>query len=94
MFKARDALEANWLKGPKAAGKAIYLSGHTDSVYCVQFDEEKIITGSRDRTIRVWDINNFYLSACDWRTRREGLLQSESCSERSTILISIWQRRA
>lgn len=59
MYKARKALDANWRKGPKDAGKAIYLSGHTDSVYCLQFDEEKIITGSRDRTIRVWDINNF-----------------------------------
>jgi len=59
MLKARYDLEANWRRGPERAGKAIYLSGHTDSVYCVQFDEEKIITGSRDRTIRVWDINNF-----------------------------------
>ena len=59
MYKARTLLEANWRKGAKGAGKAIYLSGHTDSVYCLQFDEEKIITGSRDRTIRVWDINNF-----------------------------------
>ena len=59
MYKARVALEQNWRAGPKDAGKAVYLSGHTDSVYCVQFDEEKIITGSRDRTIRVWDINNF-----------------------------------
>ena len=59
MHKARRELDANWRKGAKGAGKAIYLAGHTDSVYCLQFDEEKIITGSRDRTIRVWDINNF-----------------------------------
>src|SRR5690606_14363062 len=32
------------------------LMGHSDSVYCVQFDKEKIISGSRDRTIRVWDM--------------------------------------
>ncbi len=59
MYKARTLLDKNWTLGPAGAGKAVYLSGHTDSVYCVQFDEEKIITGSRDRTIRVWDINNF-----------------------------------
>ncbi|QIW95497.1 hypothetical protein AMS68_001015 [Peltaster fructicola] len=57
MYRARKELDANWRKGAAQAGKATYLSGHTDSVYCVQFDEEKIITGSRDRTIRVWDIN-------------------------------------
>ena len=59
MYQARVDLDENWKKGAKGAGKAIYLAGHTDSVYCLQFDEEKIITGSRDRTIRVWDINNF-----------------------------------
>ncbi|KAI5370012.1 Putative F-box domain, WD40/YVTN repeat-like-containing domain superfamily [Septoria linicola] len=59
MYKARVELQKNWRAGADKAGKAIYLSGHTDSVYCLQFDEEKIITGSRDRTIRVWDINTY-----------------------------------
>ncbi|KAJ6106025.1 hypothetical protein N7512_009542 [Penicillium capsulatum] len=52
MFLVRRALEHRWKEGKAAA---IYLHGHTDSVYCAQFDENKIITGSRDRTIRVWD---------------------------------------
>ncbi|PGH11334.1 hypothetical protein AJ79_04950 [Helicocarpus griseus UAMH5409] len=52
MYAVRRALEARWKEGKAAA---IYLHGHKDSVYCVQFDENKIITGSRDRTIRVWD---------------------------------------
>ncbi|PYI17257.1 WD40 repeat-like protein [Aspergillus violaceofuscus CBS 115571] len=52
MFLVRRALEHRWKQGKAAA---IYLHGHTDSVYCAQFDEDKIITGSRDRTIRVWD---------------------------------------
>lgn len=52
MFLVRRALEQRWKEGKAAA---IYLHGHKDSVYCAQFDENKIITGSRDRTIRVWD---------------------------------------
>ncbi|KAJ5540014.1 hypothetical protein N7513_008346 [Penicillium frequentans] len=52
MFLVRRALEHRWKEGKAAA---IYLHGHQDSVYCAQFDEDKIITGSRDRTIRVWD---------------------------------------
>ncbi|THH30480.1 hypothetical protein EUX98_g3691 [Antrodiella citrinella] len=32
------------------------LSGHTDSVYCLEFDSSKIITGSRDKTIKVWSL--------------------------------------
>lgn len=36
MFLVRRALEQRWADGKAAA---IYLQGHTDSVYCVQFDE-------------------------------------------------------
>lgn len=54
MHSAREQVNANWDAG---RGRAVYMAGHTDSVYCVQFDEQKIITGSRDRTIRVWDLN-------------------------------------
>ncbi|KAJ3559376.1 hypothetical protein NP233_g11276 [Leucocoprinus birnbaumii] len=32
------------------------LRGHTDSVYCVEFDSQRIITGSRDRTIIAWSL--------------------------------------
>ncbi|OQE47234.1 hypothetical protein PENCOP_c001G02180 [Penicillium coprophilum] len=51
-FLVRRALDQRWADGKAAA---IYLQGHQDSVYCSQFDEDKIITGSRDRTVRVWD---------------------------------------
>lgn len=36
IFLIRQALERRWRDGKAAA---IYLQGHTDSVYCVQFDE-------------------------------------------------------
>ncbi|EPS42864.1 hypothetical protein H072_3224 [Dactylellina haptotyla CBS 200.50] len=52
MFEVKSTLKRRWLKGQV---NPTYLKGHTDSVYCVQFDRQKIITGSRDRTIRVWD---------------------------------------
>lgn len=54
MYRARMRLGQNWDKG---VASAVYLNGHTDSVYCVQFDETKIITGSRDRTIRIWTVD-------------------------------------
>jgi F-box and WD-40 domain protein 1/11 len=56
MYKARMTINRRW-KGTNPS--AIYLNGHTDSVYCCQFDEDKIITGSRDRTIRVWDMKTY-----------------------------------
>jgi F-box and WD-40 domain protein 1/11 len=57
MCAARRKIEKNW---KTEYPKAVYFVGHTDSVYCCQFDEDKIITGSRDRTIRVWDLNHPY----------------------------------
>jgi len=56
MYRARWHINRNW---EKSSPKAVYFSGHTDSVYCCQFDENRIITGSRDRTIRVWDLNTY-----------------------------------
>ncbi|KAI4259537.1 MAG: hypothetical protein LQ352_000724 [Teloschistes flavicans] len=56
MWKTRKALHQRWTDGHAAA---IYLEGHYDSVYCVQFDEDKILTGSRDRTIRIWDARTY-----------------------------------
>ncbi|KAF9343705.1 hypothetical protein BGX26_005327 [Mortierella sp. AD094] len=49
----RKALEARWRSIP-AKTKLI---GHEDSVYCIQFDNTKIVTGSRDRTIKFWDFH-------------------------------------
>lgn len=56
MYKTRKTIDRRWKSSNPSA---IYLNGHTDSVYCCQFDEKKIITGSRDRTIRVWDMNTY-----------------------------------
>ena len=56
MFSVRQLIDQRWTRGEAAA---IYLNGHKDSVYCVQFDEHKIITGSRDKTIRVWDTHTY-----------------------------------
>lgn len=30
-----------------------YYRGHTDAVLCVQFDKEKVVSGSKDTTIKV-----------------------------------------
>lgn len=56
LFQVRTLIDKRWRNGEAAA---IYLNGHKDSVYCAQFDEQKIITGSRDNTIRVWDAHTY-----------------------------------
>ena len=52
VYETRHKLEERWKSGrvePKA------LKGHSDSVYCVHYNEDIIVTGSRDQTIKVWD---------------------------------------
>lgn len=41
-----------------AEPKRTDLVGHTDAVYCVEYDGDKFVTGSKDRTIRVWTMKN------------------------------------
>ncbi|KAL2192927.1 WD40-repeat-containing domain protein [Corynascus similis CBS 632.67] len=56
IYRVKTELDRRWKEGK---ARPVYLNGHTDSIYCLQFDESKIITGSRDRTIRVWDMHTF-----------------------------------
>ncbi|KAI1826230.1 quinon protein alcohol dehydrogenase-like superfamily [Xylaria intraflava] len=58
IYKAREELDRRWKIGTQAS--AVYLNGHLDSIYCLQFDENKIITGSRDKTIRIWDMRTLH----------------------------------
>ncbi|KAG8166036.1 hypothetical protein KVR01_004588 [Diaporthe batatas] len=53
-YRVTEELGQRWKRGHATS---IYLNGHSDSIYCLQFDEQKIITGSRDKTIRIWDMH-------------------------------------
>ncbi|SAM01415.1 hypothetical protein [Absidia glauca] len=56
IFKQRYQLAKRWDNGKVSTR---YLTGHRDSVYCLQFDDTKIITGSRDHTIKIWDMSSY-----------------------------------
>ncbi|KAI8178685.1 Beta-TrCP [Colletotrichum sp. SAR 10_75] len=56
IYKSKEELDLRWKEGK---ARPVYLNGHLDSIYCLQFDESKIITGSRDKTIRIWDMRTF-----------------------------------
>lgn len=45
------------------APQVLSIEGHTDSVYCLEFDSQRIITGSRDRTIKVWSLQGRLLGS-------------------------------
>lgn len=52
LFRDRFILDKRWTQGHQTSHK---LKGHSDSVYCLQMHHHQIITGSRDRTIKIWD---------------------------------------
>lgn len=52
-YNQRYQLERRWTTGDK---RMLTILGHADSIYCVQFDQDKIVTGSRDHTIKCWDM--------------------------------------
>ncbi|KAL1862887.1 hypothetical protein VTK73DRAFT_6580 [Phialemonium thermophilum] len=56
IYRVKEELDRRWKEGKV---RPVYLNGHSDSIYCLQFDEFKIVTGSRDKTIRVWDMHTF-----------------------------------
>ncbi|ORZ24579.1 WD40-repeat-containing domain protein [Absidia repens] len=56
IYKQRYQLANRWTNGKV---NTHYLVGHRDSVYCLQFDKQKIITGSRDRTIKIWNMDTY-----------------------------------
>lgn len=51
VYKHGAHLSKNWQTGK---AKLTELQGHRDAIYALQFDKTKIITGSKDDTIKVW----------------------------------------
>ncbi|GAO20161.1 uncharacterized protein UV8b_03406 [Ustilaginoidea virens] len=79
VYKAKLELDRRWKEGK---AHPIYLNGHLDSIYCLQFDEFKIVSGSRDKTIRIWDMHTLecrlvigppeVVNACSLLTDQDG----------------------
>ncbi|KAI8338483.1 WD40-repeat-containing domain protein [Chlamydoabsidia padenii] len=55
LYQSTTLLEHRWRHG-KHDTQCIH--GHSDSIYCVQFDKTKIVTGSRDQTIKFWTMES------------------------------------
>ena len=60
LYKQRQKLEQNWTKGRYTAFQLPHPSfpqeAHTECVYTIQFFGRWLVSGSRDKTLRVWDL--------------------------------------
>ncbi|CAG0888831.1 unnamed protein product, partial [Darwinula stevensoni] len=52
-FVERYRLKRNWARGQCHVRT---FEGHTQAISCVQFDEDRIVSGSHDKTIKVWNM--------------------------------------
>ncbi len=50
-----EQIETNWRTGSFHLEKIQCRSQNSKGVYCLQYDDEKIISGLRDNTIKIWD---------------------------------------
>lgn len=51
-------IDQNWRNGHCRITQINCNSDHSRGVYCVQYDENKIVSGLRDNTIKIWDRNS------------------------------------
>ncbi|KAG9781990.1 hypothetical protein ABEF93_005512 [Exophiala dermatitidis] len=60
LYKQRQKLEQNWLKGRYIPFQLPHPShpneAHTECVYTIQFYGKWLVSGSRDKTLRIWDL--------------------------------------
>ncbi|KAJ3026930.1 UNVERIFIED_CONTAM: hypothetical protein HDU68_004819 [Siphonaria sp. JEL0065] len=54
VFQQRLVLWRNWREGNYTVKS---WTGHGDAVYCIQFQGDLLASGSRDRTLKFWDID-------------------------------------
>lgn len=55
IIKDINQIEENWRVGNYDVKKIMCRSENSKGVYCLQYDNDKIVSGLRDNTIRIWD---------------------------------------
>merc|ERR1739844_472156 len=58
IIKDIDAIENNWRCGKHNLQRINCRSENSKGVYCLQYDDTKIVSGLRDNTIKMWDRNS------------------------------------
>lgn len=77
-YQASARLERNWSSGASRQFQlpqpAYAAEGHTDAVYALQLCGEYLVTGSLDRSIRVWNLQTERLVGAPWYGHLGGIV--------------------
>ncbi|KAG5316428.1 FBW1A protein, partial [Acromyrmex insinuator] len=57
IVKDIESMENNWRMGRFTLQRINCRSENSKGVYCLQYDDQKIVSGLRDNTIKIWDRN-------------------------------------
>ncbi|XP_058954350.2 F-box/WD repeat-containing protein 1A-like [Pocillopora verrucosa] len=52
-----ETIDTNWRCGRHVLHRILCHSENSKGVYCLQYDDQKIVSGLRDNTIKIWDKN-------------------------------------
>ena len=63
MTATLQAIEDNWRGGKHNLQRINCRSENSKGVYCLQYDDTKIVSGLRDNTIKMWDRQVTYFKA-------------------------------
>ncbi|QQP35854.1 Fbox/WD repeatcontaining protein 1Alike [Caligus rogercresseyi] len=55
IIKDIEGIENNWISGKHNLQRINCRSENSKGVYCLQYDDKKIVSGLRDNTIKMWD---------------------------------------
>lgn len=93
LYKTRMALERQWLYDPDSnlgedapVPQKMILRGHTDSVYACQISGQWLITGSRDRSIKVWRLPPINAIWDDGAYQDEALVKTVESAHDGSVL--------
>ncbi|GLA04687.1 hypothetical protein AnigIFM60653_004746 [Aspergillus niger] len=79
LYRVRRRLEENWTKGRFTNFQLPHPNhmeeSHQECVYAIQFTEKWLVSGSRDKTVRVWDLDTKRL----WHPPLQGHSKSVLC---------------
>ncbi|KAI8364042.1 WD40-repeat-containing domain protein [Choanephora cucurbitarum] len=87
LYKNHHQLHQRWRKGQV---RTRYLTGHEDSVYClVWLGPDRIVSGSRDRSIKVWDLIQTHSSSLVLtKTHHEGSVLCLRVADNHRFMVS------
>ncbi|KAI9033962.1 WD40-repeat-containing domain protein [Phycomyces nitens] len=86
VYRENYALRKRWTAGE---AQVSHLTGHQDNVYCMAWiSKEQFVSGSRDRSLKMWDISSGQTTAIKTQSVHQGSILCLGVSQDKSILVT------